>query len=329
MQKQTIAILGAGSWGSAIALHLAKSGHQVLLWARSRQQTEQMKAERSNPRYLPGIPLPANIEPRSDLNESIKQADELIIAVPSQAFSSLIGQMEQPVHRIAWLTKGVDPHTHQLLSELVKKRFGEHLPMAVIAGPSFAMEVAASLPTALTVASDDKAYQTHLQQLLHQDNMRIYRSFDMIGVQICGATKNIMAIACGISDGLGFGANAKAALITRGLAEMSRLGLALGAKPETFTGLAGVGDLVLTCTDDQSRNRRFGLQVGKGMPIAEAEHQISQVVEGKHNAAQICSIAENHRIEMPICEQVNALLLGKTTAKQAVTSLMRRPAHGE
>ncbi|QDP73406.1 NAD(P)-dependent glycerol-3-phosphate dehydrogenase [Legionella israelensis] len=329
MQKQTIAILGAGSWGSAIAIHLAKSGHHVLLWGRNPQHIAEMITARANQNYLPDISFPSNIEPTTDLNLSIKQADKIIIAVPSHAFSNLLEQINCQIHSLAWLTKGVDPKTHKLLSDLVKERFGENLPIGVIAGPSFAREVALSLPTALTIASNEKKYQSQLQQLLHQNNLRVYRSFDITGVQICGAIKNILAIACGISDGLGYGANAKAALITRGLAEMTRLGLALGAKPETFTGLAGVGDLVLTCTDNQSRNRRFGLQLGKGVDIVEAERHIQQVVEGKYNAAQICSMAKKNQVEMPICEQVNHLLLGKITAKEAVTALMNRPAKME
>ena len=208
-------------------------------------------------------------------------------------------------------------------------RWGKELPIAVIAGPSFAREVAQQLPTALAIAGPEPSYLQAIHDLLHHHNLRAYRLSDAIGVQVCGAVKNVLAIACGISDGLNFGANAKAALITRGLAEMTRLGLALGARPETFSGLAGVGDLVLTCTDDQSRNRRFGLLLGQGIGIEAAEQRIGQVVEGKHNAEQIALLAKTHRIDMPICQSVSDLLQQKITAHTAVQTLLQRPARDE
>lgn len=329
MKKQIIALLGAGSWGTAVAVHLAQDNHRVLLWAHNPQHIELMTKERANSRFLPSIVFPDTLIPCANLNKCIEEADQVIIAVPSHAFAELLAAIEKPVHGITWLTKGVDPHTHCLLSELVSARFGSTFPQAIISGPSFAKEVALFLPTALTLAGNQLAHQNNIHSLFHHHNVRVYLSDDLIGVQLCGAVKNILAIACGISDGLGYGANARAALITRGLAEMSRLGLSLGAKQETFIGLAGVGDLVLTCTDDQSRNRRFGLLLGKGLGIAEAEQQVGQVVEGKYNAAQICAISKQHQIEMPICEQVDALLQGKHTAQQAVTHLMNRPAKGE
>nr|MBA2652402.1 NAD(P)-dependent glycerol-3-phosphate dehydrogenase [Tatlockia sp.] len=202
-------------------------------------------------------------------------------------------------------------------------------PIAIISGPSFASEVANFLPTALTLASNNLTYQKSIQTLLHRSNLRVYLSSDLIGVQLCGAVKNVLAIACGISDGLGFGANAKAALITRGLAEMTRLGIKMGAREETFMGLAGVGDLVLTCTDNQSRNRRFGLELGNGVDLVEAERKIGQVVEGKYNAAQIVKLAEQAQVEMPICTQVNALLEGQITPQQATINLMTRSPRDE
>ncbi len=207
---------------------------------------------------------------------------------------------------------------------MVFEKWGKSFPVAMISGPSFAREMAKFLPTALTLAANNQAYQKSLRELLHHKNLRIYLSNDLIGVQISSTVKNVLAIACGISDGLGYGANAKAALITRGLAEMQRLGMCMGACKETFMGLAGLGDLVLTCTDDQSRNRRFGLQLGRGISPLEAEKQIGQVVEGKHNAAQVCLLAEQFQVEMPICFQVNVLLQGKITAQQAVSNLMSR-----
>ncbi|CEG57687.1 NAD(P)H-dependent glycerol-3-phosphate dehydrogenase [Legionella fallonii] len=329
MNKYTIAMLGAGSWGTAVAIHLSKVGHRVLLWAHNPQHVALMAKEGSNLNYLPDISFPTSLFPVADLEQCLREADYVFIAVPSHAFMELISKIKKPPQGLTWLTKGVDPVSHQLLSELVFQHFGEDYPIGVLSGPSFAKEVARFLPTALTLASNNLAYQKSIHHLVHHDNVRVYSSEDLIGVQLCGAVKNVLAIACGISDGLGYGSNAKAALITRGLAEMSRLGLSLGAKQDTFLGLAGVGDLVLTCTDDQSRNRRFGLLLGHNISIDKAEKQIGQVVEGKHNAAQICTIARGHQIEMPICEQINALLENKINAKQAVSILMSRPAKEE
>ncbi len=329
MKHKTIALLGAGSWGTAIALHLAHLGHRVLLWGHNPQHITRMIKERANSQYLPSSSFPDTLIPTADLYQCIKEADEVIIAVPSHAFAELLQQIKQPLKGLAWLTKGIDPQSHRLLHQLVAEYFGSSFPVAVISGPSFAKEVAGFLPTALTLAGNDPEYQKRIHHLLHHKNIRVYLSDDLIGVQLCGAVKNVLAIACGISDGLGYGANAKAALITRGLAEMRRLGLSLGARQETFLGLAGVGDLVLTCTDDQSRNRRFGLLLGQGVSINEAEQQIGQVVEGKYNAAQVCFLAHQHQVEMPICEQVNTLLTNKINAQQVVTKLMSRPAKDE
>ncbi len=329
MNKKTIAILGAGSWGTAVAIHLATIGHRVLLWAHRPEHVALMAKQKSNPRYLPDISFPETLIPDSDLDQCIREADYVIIAVPSHAFADLVGKIKKPEHGLAWLTKGIDPKTHLLLSQLVAQRFGKDYPVAMITGPSFAKEVAKFLPTALTLAGNDLQFQQNIQQLLHHHNIRVYLSDDLIGVQVCGAVKNVLAIGCGISDGLGYGANAKAAIITRGLAEMNRLGLKLGAQAETFSGLAGVGDLVLTCTDNQSRNRRFGLLLGQNVSIDEAEQQIGQVVEGKSNAAQVCALAAQNQVEMPICEQINALLQGKISADEVVQRLMSRPPKGE
>lgn len=324
MTSKTIAILGAGSWGTAVAIHLAKNGNRVLLWAKNQQHVAAMRLHGCNNTYLPDISFPENLEPIDDLQACQHQADELIIAVPSHAFADLLSKLTRPTKGLSWLTKGVDHDSNRVLSEMVQQRWGEHFPVGIISGPSFAKEVATGLPTALTLAGNNTLYQQAIQHLLHHSNVRVYLSNDVIGVQLCGAVKNILAIACGISDGLGFGANAKAALITRGLAEMRRLGLALGAREDTFMGLAGVGDLVLTCTDNQSRNRRFGLQLGQGVSIHDAEKDIGQVVEGKHNAAQVCKLAKEHQVEMPICAQINDLLQAKITPQQAVINLMSR-----
>lgn len=329
MNTTTIAVLGAGSWGTAVAIHMASAGHRVMLWGHTPQHVNDMIEDRCNQQYLPDIPFPPTLIPTSDFNACQQQAAHIIVAVPSHAFASLLAQLTIPPKSLAWLTKGVDPTTHALLSQLVMEKWGKSFPIAVISGPSFAREVAQALPTAIVVAGNTPVYLKTMRDMLHHNNMRVYLSDDFIGVQLCGAVKNVLAIACGISDGLQFGANAKAALITRGLAEMRRLGTCLGAQPETFMGLAGVGDLVLTCTDDQSRNRRFGLQLGRGSNLVEAEKHIGQVVEGKYNAAQICALALQYGVDMPICSEVNALLLGQISAKQAVINLMQRPPRDE
>jgi glycerol-3-phosphate dehydrogenase (NAD(P)+) len=329
MKKSTIAILGAGSWGTAVAIHLAKSGHQVMLWGHDPQHIDDMILEGRNRRYLPDAYFPPNLTPTATLDQCMQHASHVIIAVPSHAFTNLLAQLNKPTQGLAWLTKGIDPASHALLSQLVAEKWGATYPIAIISGPSFAREVAQFLPTALILAGNDPLYLKTLRTHLHHNNVRVYLTDDIIGVQLCGAVKNVLAIACGISDGLNYGANAKAALITRGLAEMSRLGLSLGARQATFMGLAGIGDLVLTCTDDQSRNRRFGLQLGQGVGLLEAEKHIGQVVEGKYNAAQVCALAAQYQVEMPICKEVNALLQGNINAEQAVVNLMSRPPRGE
>ena len=329
MKSSTIAILGAGSWGTAVAIHLAEDGHKVMLWGHDKNHVNEMSQKRSNQRYLPDINFPPTLHPSSDLHQCLALASIVMIAVPSHAFSGLLQQLTKPVTGLAWLTKGVDPKSHALLSELVAAKWGKTFPIAMISGPSFAREVAKFLPTALVLAGNHPPYLESLHALFHHHNVRAYVTDDIIGVQLCGAVKNVLAIACGISDGLNFGANAKAALITRGLAEMKRLGLSMGARLETFMGLAGIGDLVLTCTDDQSRNRRFGLQLGQGIPIQEAEAHIGQVVEGKYNAKEVCTIATLHHVEMPICQVVHDLLEGRIEAKQAVVDLMNRPPREE
>lgn len=324
LNHKTLAVLGAGSWGTAVAIHLANAHHQVFLWGRNTHEVEKMAKTGFNERYLPGIPLPPTLKPEPDLQKCLQEAQYLIIAVPSSAFMDLLSQIKTKPAGLIWLTKGLCPETNEFFHQLVARQWGEAYPVAVISGPSFAREVALGLPTAITLAGNNLAFQKAVQALLHYQNLRVYLSSDLIGVQLCGAIKNVLAIACGISDGLGFGANAKAALITRGLAEMSRLGMALGARQQTFMGLSGIGDLVLTCTDDQSRNRRFGLLIGKGLSLSEAEKSIGQVIEGRHNAGQICKLADLACVEMPICSQVQALLLNQISAVSAVKTLMNR-----
>jgi glycerol-3-phosphate dehydrogenase (NAD(P)+) len=329
MTNTRFAVLGAGSWGTAVAMHLSMNQARVLLWGRDESHVHAMAKSRENSRYLPGLRFPDALIPEASLDACICEATHLIIAVPSHAFSGLLQQLPNTIQHLAWITKGLDPKNNQCLSELVTEKFGEDFPMAIISGPSFAKEVAKGLPTALVIAGNNTQYMQALHDALHINHLRAYFSHDLIGVQCAGAVKNVLAIACGISDGLNYGANAKAALITRGLAEMARLGTALGGIAETFTGLSGLGDLVLTCTDNQSRNRRFGLLVGEGKAIADAEQSIGQVVEGKHNAGQVSALAKKHKLELPICAEVNALLQGKISAEDAVQNLFSRPPKEE
>lgn len=329
MNPRSVAILGAGSWGTAVAIHLAAVGNRVLLWGHDPVHIEQLIQVRSNEKYLPGVPFPPSLMPMSSLHDVLLEEPLVIVAVPSHAFSSVLAGLPKLKHGLAWLTKGLDPDSNQFLSMLVAAKFGKDYPLAIISGPSFAREVAKQLPTALSIAGNSNVFSGQLRTIFHHGHLRAYLTDDFIGVQLCGAVKNVLAIACGVSDGLNYGANAKAAIITRGLAELRRLGAALHTRAETFMGLAGVGDLVLTCTDDQSRNRRFGLQLGRGVSLLDAESGIGQVVEGKYNAAQVCALAKQYQVDMPICEVIFALLSEKIRPEEAVRTLMQRPATDE
>lgn len=321
-----ITILGAGSWGTALAILIAKNGQRVRLWGRD-DYVEEMIFSRTNDQYLPNITLPKEIEIYTDFHSSIEGVDDVLIVVPSHAFRSIVKLLYEyrPDNlRIAWATKGLDATKNQLLHEVVFEIYRAEIPVGILGGPSFAKEVAAGMPTAVTLTSNDNGFEEDLIQRLHGHHFRVYTQPDLIGVQVCGAVKNCLAVATGISDGLGYGANARSALITRGLSEMARLGLAMGGQQETFMGLAGVGDLVLTCTDDQSRNRRLGFAIGRGVNIKEAEESIGQVVEGKLNAFNVLALAQEYNIEMPIIEQVCAVLKGNITPFESVDRLFAR-----
>lgn len=329
---QTIAILGAGSWGTALALHLSRLGHQVNLWSYEADHIADMQRDRANLRYLPKEVFPENLSPIADLHQALQNVRDILITVPSIGFRDILVRLKpllQSHMRIVWATKGLDDETGELLHQVAFHVLGDGYPYATLSGPSFAKEVASHLPTAVVVASNFDAFAKDLQQTFNSPFFRVYLSTDMIGVEVGGVVKNVLAIATGISDGMGFGANARAALITRGLAEMIRLGMALGGLYETFTGLTGLGDLVLTCTDDQSRNRRFGLLLGKGLAPAMAEKEIGQVVEGKRNAELVAKLAENYVVEMPIVQMVLAVLQGKLTPQDAMQSLLARAPKSE
>ena len=329
MQQQSsrISVLGAGSWGSAIAVLLAKNGHPVRLWGRNAEKIAYMRAQRQNPYFLPDIDFPPNLQVLAELDAALVDSDVIIIAVPSHAFANLLAQIKQvriAVTKLCWLSKGLEPQKSRLLHTLVETVFDPVPDYAVISGPTFAREVASGLPTAVTIAAKDCDYARQLADIFHNEYFRPYLSTDIIGVEIGGAVKNVLAIAAGIADGLGFGANTRAALITRGLVEMRRLATRLGAQEQTLMGLSGMGDLLLTCTDNQSRNRRLGLALGQGKTLAQAKQEISQVIEGIQTAREIYHLAGWYQIDMPIVNQVYAILYEHTQPQQAVQNLLTR-----
>jgi glycerol-3-phosphate dehydrogenase (NAD(P)+) len=327
MGKSTpvIAVLGAGSWGTALAILLSHNGASTHLWGLE-QEIEALIRDGENRRFLPGVKFPAGLRPTADLNQAIAGADEVLVVVPSHVFSSLLKTIEPmlgPDTTLSWATKGLEQGTGELLSSVAQQILGDR-PIGVISGPTFAGEVARGLPTAVTVASTSTEHADRLAGYLHSDCFRAYSSDDIVGLQVGGAAKNVMAIAAGIADGLNFGANTRAALITRGLAEIMRLGLAMGGKLETFMGLAGLGDLALTCTDNQSRNRRMGLALAGGKSIEQARQEIGQEVEGVGAAKIIHLKAKELGIEMPITEQAYLVLYQGLDPKQAVQNLLER-----
>ncbi len=330
--RPAIVVLGAGSWGTALAVHLARTGSPTSLWGRNAAQMAEMTHDRCNRRYLPAVPFPDRLQVERDLAAAVAAADELLIAVPSHGFREclqLVAPLLRPGMRVAWATKGFELDSGKLPHQVATEVLGGQVPMAVLSGPTFAREVGAGLPTAMTVASRDQDYAMSLARGLSGQNFRAYASVDVVGVEVGGATKNVLAIGAGISDGLGFGANTRVALITRGLAEMMRLGVALGAEKDTFMGLAGLGDLVLTCTDDQSRNRRFGLALAAGKSAADAQREIGQVVEGVLAARAVRGVAQNFRVEMPIAEQIYQVIYEGAPPRDAVRVLMGRTLKSE
>jgi glycerol-3-phosphate dehydrogenase (NAD(P)+) len=321
-------VLGAGSWGTALAIQLARAGRPTTLWGRDGRQVEGMAAARRNLRYLPDTEFPSALQVTADLAAAVAGARDLLVVVPSQSFRPLLEALRDlgpSAAGLTWATKGFELETGLLPHEVAEQVLPMGLRMAVLSGPTFAREVAAGLPTAITIASPDEEYALDLAASISADNFRAYRSTDMIGVEVGGATKNIYAIGAGISDGVGYGANARVALLTRGLVEMTRLGLALGARKETFMGLSGIGDLVLTCTDDHSRNRRLGLALGRGQSIDTVRGEIGQVVEGYVAARAARRVAAERGVEMPIIDQIYRVLYEGLSPEEALSALMRRP----
>ena len=335
---ESVSVIGAGSWGTALAMVLTHNISTVRLWGRNPAEMAEMAQSRSNRRYLPDAPFPPNLEIETDFDALIDAHLAFVVAVPSHAFRPCIEALHRSIAAggrsadnatVIWGTKGFDPDSGGLLSAVVRQIFGGRGTHAVISGPSFAGETANLLPTALTLACPERRAAESLANWFRNPTTRVYFSSDLVGVQLGGAIKNVMAIATGISDGLGFGANARAALITRGLAEMTRLGVALGGRADTFTGLTGVGDLILTCTDDQSRNRRFGLGIGEGKPREQIREEIGQEIEGINTARELHRMSREHKVEMPITEQVYLVLHHGHDPKSAVRNLLGRDAGAE
>ncbi|WP_448565186.1 NAD(P)H-dependent glycerol-3-phosphate dehydrogenase [Thalassotalea ganghwensis] len=323
-----ITVLGAGSYGTALAICIARNNHNVLLWGRNADDITEMSVNRCNEKYLPGITFPSSLAVEADLEKAVKSSRNILVVVPSHAFSDILTKIKpwlQKDSRIAWATKGLDHETGRLLQDVAIDALGQDIPLAVLSGPTFAKEMAAGMPTAISLSSVDDGFTQDLSALLHcEKSFRVYPNKDFIGVQLGGAVKNVIAIGAGMADGIGFGANARTALITRGLAEMTRLGAALNAEPSTFMGMAGLGDLVLTCTDNQSRNRRFGLALGKGVDVEQAMADIGQVVEGYRNTKEVHMLAKRMGVEMPIVEQIYQVLYCGKSAKLAAYDLLSR-----
>ncbi len=327
-----IAVIGAGSWGTALAIVAARNESPTRMWGRNPDHCRQMSTQRQNQRYLPGIALPENVRITPDLETCLDGVEDLLIAVPSHAFVDILERILSLTDsgiRIAWATKGLHPEQGTTLFDHVRTRFSTTTPLAILSGPTFATEVAAGLPTAIALACEDERFAYELGGRLQQPNFRVYSSSDMIGASIAGAVKNVLAIAAGIADGLGFGANTQAALITRGLAEMTRLSIAAGGQAQTMMGLAGLGDLILTCTDNQSRNRRMGLGLAGGHSVDEIRHRMGQVVEGVRTAQQVQWLAAQLNVDMPISRQVFRVLYEGIPPQRAVDELLSRAPGSE
>jgi len=332
MSTGNITVLGAGSWGTALAIRLAANGNEVCLWGHEAAFMEQLALDRQNRRFLPDARFPDTLTIASELSIALGHSRDLLLVIPSHAFRDVLTRIASALAagtRIVWATKGLETGSGKFMHEVLEEVLDLRCPAAVLSGPTFAREVAAGLPTAMTVASTNPVFANDLAARLQADVMRIYTSDDVIGVELGGTVKNVLAIAAGIADGLELGANCRAALITRGLAEIIRLGDAMGARRETLMGLSGIGDLILTCTDNQSRNRRLGLALGKGRPVDLAVQDIGQVVEGFNTAHEVARLARRHKVEMPICEQVYRVLYEGLAPCAAVQNLLNRELRAE
>ncbi|AGV12398.1 TPA: NAD(P)H-dependent glycerol-3-phosphate dehydrogenase [Haemophilus influenzae] len=328
-----ITVLGAGSYGTALAITFSRNGSPTYLWGHNPAHIAQMQTERQNYRFLPDVIFPEDLHLESNLAQAMEYSQDILIVVPSHAFGEILIKIKPHLkahHRLIWATKGLERNTGRLLQTVVEEQLGTQYPLAVLSGPTFAKELAQGLPSAITLAANNEQFAREFQSRIHcSKHFRVYINSDMIGVQLGGAIKNVIAIGAGISDGMGFGANARTALITRGIAEISRLGTSLGANPNTFMGMSGLGDLVLTCTDNQSRNRRFGLTLGEGLDAQTAMENIGQVVEGFYNTKEAYLLAQRQGVEMPITEQIYQMLFCGKSAQDVAISLLGRECKGE
>ena len=320
-----IAVLGAGAWGTALAMHISQT-HQVSLWARNSGHVSGMRKSRSNPLYLGDFPFNNNLQVDDDLAAAVDGAELILSVVPTAGFRDILKKIKalKSTQPIIWAHKGLEPQTAKLPHEVALEQLGHNQNWGALSGPSFAAELVRGLPTAVTLAANDADFALHAANLIHGNNLRVYNSTDVVGVSVGGAVKNVMAIAAGISDGMGFGNNARAAMITRGLAEITRFGVALGAKSETFMGLAGAGDLILTCTGQYSRNREVGLQLASGKALEDVLKGLGHVAEGVNTAREVIRRADSMGIDMPITYEVNQALTHGKSAREAVTDLLNR-----
>lgn len=321
-----VSFIGAGSWGTALSIVVADNLHEVKIWDIDNKHIDNMKSTRRNDKYLSGVSLPDNIEPTSDIEYCLKDADVLIIAVASQAFRIVMENNAKYIEEktiIVNVAKGIENKSLLRISEVIYE-FLPNNPYVALSGPSHAEEVSLRLPTTLVSASHSKEVAEIVQDIFTTEYIRVYTNPDVVGVELGGALKNIIALAAGITDGMGFGDNAKAALMTRGIREITRLGIALGAKVETFTGLTGVGDLIVTCTSEHSRNRRCGIMIGEGLSREDAQDKVGMVVEGIYATKAAYDLSKLHNIDMPIVDELYKVLYENANAKQAVKNLMLR-----
>ncbi|MCF6408241.1 NAD(P)H-dependent glycerol-3-phosphate dehydrogenase [Pseudalkalibacillus salsuginis] len=324
-----VAVIGAGSWGTALALVLADNEHDVRIWARRSDQVEEINIKHTNNKYLPNIELPENLVATNDLREAVEDTDTILLVTPTKVIREVLGQLKGIINvpvTLVHASKGIEPDTLFRVSEIIEDEIPEALRKAVVvlSGPSHAEEVSLRQPTTVTVSSKNKKVAEEIQDLFINPNFRVYTNPDIVGVELGGSLKNIIALGAGLSDGLGYGDNAKAALLTRGLAEIARLGTCLGAKPLTFAGLTGIGDLVVTCTSVHSRNWRAGNLLGKGNSLEEVLENMGMVVEGVRTTKAAYQLAQKEGIEMPITNELYQVLFDSKTPKEAVDSLMRR-----
>lgn len=325
-----IAVLGAGAWGTALALTLSTQ-HRVSLWARDAQHIETLRLSGANARYLPGFELPSTLHCTADLKEAAAVAECILVVVPTAGVRALLSELGSLITSTAviWASKGFEPGGARLLHQVAAETLAATVPRGVLSGPSFAQEVARGLPCALTLAAHDARFAQTAASYLRTPNLRVYSSTDVVGVELGGAVKNVMAIAAGICDGMGYGYNARAALITRGLAEITRLGLALGGKQETFMGLTGVGDLLLTCTGDLSRNRQVGMQLARGVALAQILAALGHTAEGVHTCAEVLRMADIAGVEMPITLAVQRVMFEGLSPRTAMEQLLSREPKAE